>query len=97
MPVPGTPPSVNLSDTNPNKTTFVPGGDFGLYSGTDLSGLPERKMRFFHARRSDRDNYYEDVWIVAEDQGGGTNGASIVRNFDHNDFVWLLVNAVPVS
>ncbi len=95
MPVPGDPPSVIASDTNRNRTTFTPGGPFGLYSGTDFSDNPERKMRFFHARRADRDNYYEDVWIVAEDQGGTTNGTSVVRNHDHNDFVWLLVNAVP--
>jgi hypothetical protein len=95
MPVPGTPPSVDPSDTNPNKTVFIPGGDFGLYSGADLSGSAARSMRFFHARRADRDNYYEDVWIVVEDQGTGANGSSTVRNFDHNDFVWLLVNALP--
>jgi hypothetical protein len=95
MPVPGSPPSVIASDTNRNRTIFTPGGPFGLYSGTDFSDNPERKMRFFHARRADRDNYYEDVWIVAEDQGGTTNGSSVVRNHDHNDFVWLLVNAVP--
>jgi hypothetical protein len=95
MPVPGTPPSVDPSDTNPNKTVFSPGQDFGLYSGADMSGNPALSMRFFHARRADRDNYYEDVWIVVEDQGTGANGSSTVRNFDHNDFVWLLVNAVP--
>ena len=95
MPVPGVPPSVNLNDNGDNRTVFSPGADFGLYSGTDLSGNPERSMRFFHARRADRDNYYEDVWIVVEDQGTGANGSSTVRNFDHNDFVWLLVNALP--
>jgi hypothetical protein len=95
MPVPGVPPNVNLNDNGDNRTVFTPGGDFGLYSGTDLSGNPERSMRFFHARRADRDNYYEDVWIVAEDQGTGASGPTTQRNFDHNDFVWLLVNAVP--
>jgi hypothetical protein len=94
LPVPGVPPSVNLNENGDNRNVFIPGGDFGLYSGGDLSGSPAISMRFFHARRADRDNYYEDVWIVVEDQGGGD---SVVRNFDHNDFVWLLVNAVPVS
>jgi hypothetical protein len=98
MPVPGVPPSVNLNDNGDTRNVFTPGGDFGLYSGDDLSGNPALSMRFFHARRADRDNYYEDVWIVVEDQGNsGTNGDSVVRNFDHNDFVWLLVNAVPVA
>ena len=97
MPVPGVPPSVDLNDNGDNRTVFTPGGDFGLYSGADMSGNPALSMRFFHARRADRDNYYEDVWIVVEDQGTGANGASTVRNFDHNDFVWLLVNALPVA
>ena len=98
MPVPGVPPSVVLNENGDNRTVFSPGRDFGIYSGTDMSDNAALSMRFFHARRADRDNYYEDVWIVVEDQGtGANNGSSTVRNFDHNDFVWLLVNAVPVA
>jgi len=75
----------------PSVTTFVPAGDFGIYSGTDLSDNNALSMRFFRARNA-AGFARPDVWLVTEDQG---TGGSVVRNFDHNDFVWLLVNAFP--
>jgi hypothetical protein len=95
LPVPGTPPSVDPIPAGNNITTFVPNGDFGIYSGTDMSDNTAVSMRFFRSRRADRDTFYADKWLVVEDQGTGATGPGTVRNFDHNDFVWLLVNAVP--
>ena len=92
MVLPGTPPSVNPIPAANNITTFIPNGDFGLYSGNDLSDSSALSMRFFRARRADRDTVYPHIWIVTEDQGAG---GDVDRNFDHNDFVWLLINAVP--
>jgi hypothetical protein len=96
LPLPGSTPTLTPLADSTNITTFVPNGDFGLYSGDDLSDSPARSMRFFRARRSDRGTVYPHIWIVAEDQGATqVNGGSVVRNYDHNDFVWLLINAVP--
>jgi hypothetical protein len=96
LPLPGSTPTLTPLADSTNTTTFVPNGDFGLYSGDDLSDNAARSMRFFRARRTDRGTVYPHIWIVAEDQGASqVNGGSVVRNFDHNDFVWLLINAVP--
>jgi hypothetical protein len=95
MVLPGTPPSVDPIPAGNNVTTFRPNGDFGLYSGTDMSDNTALSMRFFRARRSDRDTVYPHIWLVTEDQGTGASGPGTVRNFDHQDFVWLLINAVP--
>jgi hypothetical protein len=96
LPLPGSTPTLTPLPDSTNITTFVPNGDFGLFSGDDLSDSPARSMRFFRARRSDRGTVYPHIWIVAEDQGATqVNGGSVVRNYDHNDFVWLLINATP--
>jgi hypothetical protein len=98
LPLPGTTPTLDPLPDASNVTTFIPNGDFGLYSGDDLSDNPAKSMRFFQARRSDRGTVYPHIWIVAEDQGATqVNGGSVVRNYDHNDFVWLLINAVPAT
>jgi hypothetical protein len=103
LPLPGSTPTLTPLPDGTNITTFVPtsspgnpGAHFGLYSGDDMSDNTAKSMRFFRARRSDRGTVYPHIWIVAEDQGASpVNGGSVVRNYDHNDFVWLLINAVP--
>jgi hypothetical protein len=84
--------------------TFNPPGNFGigvrasgenLWSVDSLNGASAaHTFRFWPAR--DRDgSIIPNTWIVGNDLGSSPE-ALLTKNWDYQDFMWVLGNAVPV-
>lgn len=93
-------PTMTTAVNGANTTTFTPSGAFGLVdtfsyvnrSDDARNGSGWHNLRAYPAKDA-AGNVIRGAYLVANDIGGVANNSA--KNFDYQDFVYLLVNATP--
>lgn len=85
-----------LLPANTGTTSFSTDAVFGLYAGSqeysdDARNGGAHQMRFFPAEDAGG-RAIPNTWVVAHDLGATSDEN---KNYDYNDFIFLLVNALP--